>query len=71
MIGIFGTILGFYYGSLTNPTSEANVPRMSLADVGVPSIIVSPGDKNTIAATVLGGTSPLTYDVYFSDQRIL
>jgi putative Ca2+/H+ antiporter (TMEM165/GDT1 family) len=67
MIGIFGTILGFYYGSLAHHGNEQNPLAMSLANVGVPSVIVAPGDKTTIGATVMGGAPPLTYDVFFSD----
>jgi len=65
MIGIFGTILGFYYGSLANPTGEG--VAMRLANIEVPSVVVAPGEKTTVTATVLGGTAPITYDLYFSD----
>jgi hypothetical protein len=64
MIGIFGTILGFYFGSLTNPTSEGAI---RLANIEVPNVVVAPGDKTMVTATVLGGTAPITYDLYFSD----
>ncbi len=69
MVGIFGTILGFYFGSLTNPPEQPNATTsaLSLANVRVPNVIVAPGDKTTITATILGGTAPFTYDVYFTD----
>jgi hypothetical protein len=65
MIGIFGTILGFYYGSLANATGEGGVMR--LANIEVPSVVVAPDEKTTVTATVLGGIAPITYDLYFSD----
>jgi hypothetical protein len=64
MIGIFGTILGFYYGSLANPTGDST---LRLTNIEVPSVVVAPGSKTTVTATVLGGTAPITYDLYFSD----
>jgi hypothetical protein len=65
MIGIFGTILGFYYGSLANPTGEGGAMR--LANIEVSSVEVAPDEKTTVTATVLGGIAPITYDLYFSD----
>jgi hypothetical protein len=67
MIGIFGTILGFYYGSLANTPSASIGGELSLTNFGVPSVAVAPGDKTTIGATVTGGKLPLKYDVLFSD----
>jgi hypothetical protein len=67
MIGIFGTILGFYYGSLSNVAGAPNPTELSLTNFGVPSVAVAPGDKTTIGATVSGGKLPLKYDVLFSD----
>lgn len=67
MIGIFGTILGFYFGSLANSQGPSNQSELSLTNFGVPSVAVAPGDKTTIGATVTGGKLPLKYDVLFSD----
>jgi hypothetical protein len=67
MIGIFGTILGFYFGSLTNSQAPSNQSELSLTNFGASSVAVAPGDKTTIGATVTGGTLPLKYDVLFSD----
>jgi hypothetical protein len=66
MIGVFGTILGFYYGSLSSQ-SVTNPTALSLTNFGVPNVIVAPGDKTTVGATVTGGKLPLTYDIIFSD----
>jgi hypothetical protein len=67
MIGIFGTILGFYFGSLANAPGASNPSELSLTNFGVPSVAVAPGDKTTIGATVTGGKLPIKYDVLFSD----
>jgi hypothetical protein len=62
MIGIFGTILGFYYGSVANPAGE-----MRLANIEASKKVVAPGEQVTVTATVLGGTTPVIYDLDFSD----
>jgi putative Ca2+/H+ antiporter (TMEM165/GDT1 family) len=62
LIGIFGTILGFYFGSLAADTNT-----LSLANMVVPSFVVTAGDSTTISATVLGGSAPVTYDLTFND----
>ncbi len=67
MIGIFGTILGFYYGSLANTPGAPAPSGLSLTNFGVPSVSVAPGGKTTIGAAVLGGKAPLKYDVLFAD----
>jgi hypothetical protein len=69
MIGIFGTILGFYYGSLTKDLSEDNASARSmlLANLSTPSIMVAPGDKTTISATFVGAAPPIKYDLYVVD----
>lgn len=61
LIGIFGTILGFYFGSLNSDTNA-----LSLANI-MHSSTVAAGDPTTITATVLGGTAPVTYDLVVSD----
>jgi hypothetical protein len=67
MIGIFGTILGFYFGSLATSTGASSPTELSLTNFGVPSVVVAPGDRTTIGGTVTGGKLPLKYDVLFSD----
>jgi len=66
MIGIFGTILGFYYGSLVGKAG-GGAQGMSLANVGVPNVLVTPGERTTVTATVLGGEAPVSYDLYLND----
>ncbi len=61
IIGIFGTILGFYFGTANN---DANM--LSLANVP-PNFSAVSGGTTTISATVLGGVAPVTYDLTLSD----
>ncbi|WP_201838799.1 hypothetical protein [Microvirga zambiensis] len=54
VIGVLGTILGFYFGSLAGgENGDARMP--SVANVTVSNPILTAGDRTTISATVLGG----------------
>lgn len=62
VMGVLGTILGFYFGSSTGDRA------MSIADVRPANYsVVSPGDRIEISANVRGGTGPFKYDVLLSD----
>ncbi len=61
IIGIFGTILGFYFGSLSN-TDRPPERQLYIANVHATPAIASPGTTVTITASPLGGTRPYTYD---------
>jgi hypothetical protein len=63
MIGIFGTILGFYYGSL--PETKDEQPQG--AGAGSPatsSLLVDPGGQARAATWTAGGLPPGKYELY-------
>jgi len=62
IIGVFGTILGFYYGSLIGGES-----RLAVTNVELSKPVPSAGDTVKISATIFGGTAPYTYEIQFSD----
>jgi hypothetical protein len=64
MIGIFGTILGFYYGSDANEQSQG-------AGAGNPapsSLLVDPGGQAAAATWTVGGLPPGKYVLYVLDS---
>lgn len=63
LIGVLGTILGFYFGSATSDASRS----MFLANVSAPSEQLAPGSAAEISGVIVGGTGPYTYDIVFSD----
>ncbi len=63
IIGILGTILGFYYGSLTGGES-----RLNIANVELSKPVANAGDTVQISATILGGVAPYTYEIQFVDR---
>jgi hypothetical protein len=63
LIGVLGTILGFYFGTAGNEKASA----LSLADVVVAEDIVAPGGEATITGALSGGTAPYAYAIDFED----
>jgi hypothetical protein len=62
LVGIFGTILGFYYGS-----EKAEKARLHIS----PVTIVRSGDKaQSLIATVTGGRAPYRYSIKFKDPDL-
>lgn len=66
LIGVLGTIVGFYFGQ-----STVEIPK----GVNVQSVTISKqnpvaGDKVTIGATIVGGKAPYSYDVTFQPPVI-
>jgi hypothetical protein len=63
IIGILGTILGFYYGSLAGGES-----RLQIANVELSSPIARAGDTVQLSAALVGGTAPYSYEIQFVDR---
>lgn len=65
IIGVLGTILGFYFGSITGTDLSSRGP--TLTNVGVSANIAAPGERETVSANLVGGISPYQYDLLFTD----
>ncbi len=67
MIGILGTIIGFYYGA--SQKSEPP-PTIRVADVVLTPPQPKVDDEVTIKTKLMGGTSPYTYRISFTPATI-
>ena len=65
IIGVLGTILGFYFGSLAEGANRAQ--SLNIGNVVVSSPVAQPSSTVKISATILGGTPPYTYSIQFAD----
>lgn len=67
LIGVLGTIVGFYFGSQESATGRADLvvaaPILSAYTVG-------PGDAFTLTSFVSGGSPPYKYEIAFQDNLI-
>ena len=66
LIGILGTIVGFYYGSTKDNAVSLTVSPVALSE-SAPKI----GDKFTLDAVIIGGASPYTYSIKFNPSGII
>lgn len=74
LIGVLGTIIGFYFGSTTLPTSQqtsattAQVSAMKITNAKTDPTIAKRGDKVKITAEVSGGKPPYDYVIGFKPE---
>ena len=66
LLGVFGTIVGFYFGSAHS--AGAGSLQVSRIDMSPLSVVV--GDTVTVRAFVVGGTAPYKFGVYQGDAKI-
>jgi hypothetical protein len=62
VIGVLGTIMGFYFGTATGGTANLSIGGVSL----VPPVVHA-GQSVTLNGRVNGGTKPYKYTVMFTD----
>jgi hypothetical protein len=62
LIGILGTIIGFYFGTASRSPSNVSTSALILS-----ANAAAPGDKITVSTKATGGTAPFTYDIVFID----
>ena len=66
LVGIFGTILGFYFG--TSTTSASALPALGLSPLAIARS--ADGSSVTIAGAISGGKAPYTYAINFKNDEI-
>jgi hypothetical protein len=62
LVGILGTIVGFYFGTAVSSSQ----PPMKVNDMKVEPPQAAKGGKFTISGTVSGGKGPYTYSITFN-----
>ncbi|HEX9001786.1 MAG TPA: carboxypeptidase-like regulatory domain-containing protein [Blastocatellia bacterium] len=66
LIGVLGTIIGFYYGSsVKDVKAEPAAIQMATVEVSPDKPVV--GTPIRLSASVVGGLAPYTYSIYFTD----
>jgi hypothetical protein len=66
LIGILGTIVGFYYGS-----AKENAQPLTLSPVALSEPAPQIGGQFSLDAMVIGGESPYTYSIKFNPSNII
>jgi hypothetical protein len=72
LIGILGTIVGFYFGSSTDvrATPAAGSQVLAIAPAAISNSQPKKGEKFTITSFVYGGKAPYTYSISFDPALI-
>jgi hypothetical protein len=75
LVGVLGTIVGFYYGAATKkdagqPGANAPSAQISAAPVKITPEQIQSGGKVTFSTTLSGGTPPYRYSVKFTPDTI-
>ena len=65
VIGVVGTIMGFYFGTASN--SSAN---LAVSSVAVSPLTVKAGEKAVISAKFIGGAKPYSYSIIFGSSSL-
>jgi hypothetical protein len=66
LIGIVGTIVGFYFGSDVSTKKAVKEPVLQVAAPRISEVRPKPGDKIRLISHVSGGAAPYTYDITFT-----
>jgi PASTA domain len=64
LVGILGTIIGFYFGTATNASS----PPIRIIDLRVDPQKAGMGETFTISGTISGGKAPYIYSIIFDPK---
>jgi hypothetical protein len=65
LIGVLGTILGFYFGSASAPGTVGRT--MTVSDVALSAFTAKAGDKVTLSANIRDGSPPYQYEIKAND----
>ncbi len=70
LLGVFGTIVGFYFGSEVSQKKGVNGGDLTLAPLHLSAQTVTPGTQFTVEAVVTGGTPPYKFGVGFDKDKV-
>jgi hypothetical protein len=71
LIGVLGTIIGFYYGSSTQKAEAARSAAVEVAPVKLTPETPSIGGTFNLATVIKGGTAPYTYTIRFDPANLV
>jgi len=69
LLGVFGTMVGFYFGAETASSTRTDVAVVRLSPIDVSPETVAAGGKITIRAVVSGGTPPYRFGIVLGTEE--
>jgi hypothetical protein len=70
LLGVFGTIVGFYFGAETAKTNREEAASLQLSNLDLAPQPVGPAGMVTVRAVARGGVSPVRYGVAQDNDKI-
>ncbi|WHZ25427.1 MAG: hypothetical protein OJF51_000222 [Nitrospira sp.] len=70
LIGVLGTIVGFYFGSTTIPTQQHETHSLAVSQALISPSTAKTGDKFNVTADIIGGKPPYEYILSFKPSTI-
>jgi hypothetical protein len=70
LLGVFGTIVGFYFGSEVTSKAGAEERMIKVIPIRLSATTVPPGGQFTLTTYVAGGKTPYKYGVGFDSDDI-
>ena len=71
LIGVLGTIIGFYYGSTTKEASAEQQTSIHVASARINPESPRVGGSFNLSTTITGGTPPYTYSIKFDPKDLI
>jgi uncharacterized membrane protein len=68
LLGVFGTIVGFYFGSASSEGAHTGASPVSITPLLLSKTSVTSGERFTVTAAVSGGVSPFRYRLEFGGK---
>jgi hypothetical protein len=70
LLGVFGTIVGFYFGSESSGRSRAEQQQLQISSIDLTPQPVQPNGMLTVRAVASGGTPPYRFAVVQGDEKL-
>jgi hypothetical protein len=70
LVGVLGTIIGFYFGA-TNLSVSGGAPPFKVVSVTIDPKLPRPGSKAAISVKTSGGKGPFMYSLAFLPDKVL
>jgi hypothetical protein len=68
LLGVFGTIVGYYFGSIHS--TESSIVTLRVSGIEIIPNVARPGGSVTAKALAAGGTPPYRYTISFDESNL-
>jgi hypothetical protein len=70
LLGVFGTIVGFYFGSAVSTSGPAGEPLITVVPIHLSATTVAPGAQFNLTTYITGGKAPYKFATGYDDDAV-